>query len=268
MSNGEKEPDRSLGLCLGGGGGLGLLHIGLLEAMEDLGIRPGIIAGCSSGSFVGALYAAGKSSREIREILGEFRWWKIVAPAIPLRGFLSTRRMQSFFKKHLGDIDIADLPIPLKIAAVDLLKGELAAFTKGPLVRCLAAGAAVPGIFEPVRVREGTYYDAGGIYNLPLELLSGEGVKRIIAGNTIGEKSLMKHPRTVQDVIYQAYLIRTKNLTRWRLGPSGWEGKRGEEVVLVDYDTGGASPAGLEECRAMIEDTRSLALKVLRKAFG
>ena len=268
MPDNNIKSDPTLGLCLGGGGGLGLLHIGLIETLEELGIRPGVVAGCSSGSVIGALYCAGKTSSELREIFKDFTWARIVAPTIPMKGFLSTRRMEGFYRKHLGEIDISDLPIPLKIAAVDLHSGELMGFTRGPLPRCLAASSAIPGVFEPVKINNRSYYDPGGMFNLPLEFLSGLGLKTIIAANTIGETGLMKRPRTVQDVLFQAYMIRCRQLVRWRVGERGWEGKKDEKLILIDYDTGGANPASLGECKTMIENTRKLALEVLGREFG
>lgn len=263
----DAKPDKKLGLCLAGGGGLGFLHIGLFEAMEELGLKPGVVAGTSAGAVLGALYASGKTSAEMRAILKGFKWVQMVSPAIPFRGFISTARMQAFYRKHLGRADLSELPIKLKVAAVDLHSGELANFTSGPIARCLAASCAVPGIFEPVVIQRHAYYDAGGIFNLPLESLSGEGVDTIIAGNTIGEYGLMKSPRTVQDTIMQAYLIRTKHLTAWRTGSEGWTGKTGEWLVMVDYHSKGISPMSLEDCQTLIEKTREQALAILRMAF-
>ena len=107
MNGNTLKPDNKLGLCLAGGGSLGFLHVGLLYAMEDLGIRPGVVAGTSSGAAVGAFYASGKSAKDTREILEAFRWTRIVAPTlIRRRGLNSTKRMQSFFTEHLGKINI------------------------------------------------------------------------------------------------------------------------------------------------------------------
>ena len=266
--DGEKGTDPRLGLCLAGGGGLGFLHIGLLETLEELGIRPSLAAGTSMGAVMGAFYAAGVTSKDIRGILADFKWRKLAALTLPHHGLLSTHRMQVLFREHLGDMDIADLPIRLKIAAMNVRTGQLKQFSEGPLTKCLAASCAVPGLFEPVTIGGVEYYDAGPVYNLPLELLSGEGKKRIIAGNTIGENGLLEHPRTIEEVLYQTYLIQMVHQTRWRVGPRGWEGKKDEEVVLVDYHTGGANPARIEECKALIENTHALSLKVLEKAFG
>lgn len=263
----DKKPDPKLGLCLGGGGGLGFLHLGLFETLEELDIHPGVITGTSSGAIMGAFWAVGKSAEEIREIVRDFSWVKIMSPSILRRGFLSPHKFKAFLRKHLGDIDIGDLPLKLKIAAVNICNGTLVGFTEGPLAKCLTASSSVPGAFEPVRVGNGMYYDAGGIYNLPLELFAGEGVETIIAANTIGQYALMDKPMTVQEVFYQAYLIRTMHLTAQRLGPAKWQGYGGEKVVFIDYRTGGANPTSLKDCTDLIEDTRQLSRVILLEEY-
>jgi NTE family protein len=190
-----------------------------------------------------------------------------MSPPLTRRGFLSPRRLQAFLKKRLGDIDIQDLPVKLKIAAVNILDGTLVGFTEGPLAKCLTASCAVPGAFEPVWIGNGMYYDAGGIYNLPLELFAGENVKTIIAGNTIGQYSLMKNPSSVQEVIYQAYLIRTMHLTAMRTSRNNWKDYNGEKLIFIDYHTDGTNPSSLKECWKMIEETKVLSRRVIEKEF-
>jgi len=268
MTRERENIDSHIGLCLGGGGGLGFLHIGLFQALEELGIRPGLIAGTSAGAAFGALYAIGKTIPEMKQIMKGFKWNKIVAPAIPHRGFLSTYRMEAFFKKNIGDCDVSELPIRLKIAAVDVYSGELAAFSKGPLEKCLAAACAIPGFFQPVVINGHSYYDASGMYNLPIELMHGENLKTIIAGNTISQHSLMKTLKTPQDVYYQAYLIRSVTLTKWRTRDEGWPGRKDEKIVMIDYRSKGTSLLSPDQCMAFIDDTRSQSLKALSKVFG
>jgi len=201
-------------------------------------------------------------------MLEEFHWLRVLAATGLRRGLLSTKRMQRFFKKKLGDIRIEDLDIKLKIAAMDLQDGTLVGFTEGPLAKCLAAGAVVAGVFEPVRIGGHLYYDAGGVYNLPLELLANEGIKTIIAANTIGQFGLMRNPRSVREVLYQAYLIRTMHLVAARTGPQGWQGKVDEEVILIDYHTHGSNPTMISECAAMIEDAYVQSMEILGDRFG
>ena len=268
MAEISPNADPDLALCLAGGGGLGFLHIGLLEAMDELGLRPSLVVGTSMGAVIGAFYAAGMSTLQIREILQNFKWSKLVALAIPRRGVLSTHVMQLLFQTHLGEIDISDLPLKLKIAALRLKTGELAQFIDGPLTKCLAASCAIAGLFQPVMIGGVEYFDAGPVYNLPLELVSGEGKTKIIAGNTVGKHGLMDDPRTLEEVLYQTYLIQLAHHAAWQTGPLGWDGKKNEKVVLIDYPTEGANPTRLEECLALIETTRKSALGILKQAFN
>ncbi len=57
----------TVGLALGGGGARGLAHIGVLETLDELGVRPAAIAGTSIGAIIGAAYAAGYSGRQLRD---------------------------------------------------------------------------------------------------------------------------------------------------------------------------------------------------------
>ncbi|HEX9744056.1 MAG TPA: patatin-like phospholipase family protein [bacterium] len=257
--------DPELGICLAGAGGLAYLHIGLFEALEELHLRPGVVAGTSSGAVLGAFYASGMTSKEIRTLLRGFNWTSVMTPTIPTRGLMSTRRLEHFLVKVLGNVNIEDLPIKLKVAAVDLHSGELAGFTEGPLARHVAASCAVPGMFNPVMVNDRTYYDAGGIYNLPLELMSGENLKAIIAGNTIGRAGLQKNPKTLQEIYYQAYLIRSMRLTIWRAEVFGWEGRNNEQLCFIDYPTHGKNPTKLDDMKVVIHNVKKLAVSQIRK---
>ncbi|MCX6647102.1 MAG: patatin-like phospholipase family protein [bacterium] len=261
------KPDPTLGLCLGGGGGLGFLHLGLFETLEELGIRPGVVAGTSAGSIMGAFYASGKSAGEIRKIVEDFQWTNIMAPSLSQRGLFSPVRLREFLRRKVGKINIKDLPIRLKIAAVNIIDGTFVGFAEGPLAKCLTAASAVPGAVEPVRIGDGLYYDAGGIYNLPLELFAGEGVKTIIAGNTIGQYALMPKPASAQEVFYQAYLIRTMHLTAMRIGPKKWQGYNGEKLIFIDYKIRGLNPTSLKECAQHIEETRELSRMIIEREY-
>jgi NTE family protein len=265
MTGTRQKTNPNLALCLSGGAGLGFVHLGLLEALEELDIHPSLVAGTSMGAVMGAFHAAGMSCEQIRRILKDFKWSRLVALKLSYRGVLSTEGMQAQFINYLGDIDITDLPVKLKIAAIKLRTGELAQFEKGPLAKCLAASCAMAGLFQPVDINGVEYYDAGPVYNLPLELVSGEKKKTIIAGNTVGKYGLLENPKTLEDVLHQTYLIQQGHQSAWHSGPMGWSGKKREKVILIDYHTAGAKPKNLDDCLEMIETTRKLALKALAR---
>jgi NTE family protein len=181
----------TIGLALGGGGARGLAHILVLEAFDEMGLRPKIIAGVSIGAVFGAAYASGLSGKEIRahasEVLKkrfdlvrdlfsarakvERRLWSplsigsaFLAPAKLLDVILPTRIARDF----------AHLDIPLKIVASDFYAQEPEIFSAGPLRQAIAASIALPVLFEPVIVEGRVLIDGGLVNPLPFDIIAGE----------------------------------------------------------------------------------------------
>ncbi|MGE0502885.1 MAG: patatin-like phospholipase family protein [Rhizobiaceae bacterium] len=179
----------SFALALGGGGARGLAHIHVVSALDELGIRPKVIAGSSIGAIMGAGMAAGMTGREIHDyaqaILGRraevaSRMWRarpaslgeVVRGGFRLGQFNVERILKSFLPDALPE-RFEDLGIPLKVTATDFFGHKLAVFSDGDLVSALAASAALPAMFRPVR-RDGMLLIDGGIYNpVPFDLLDG-----------------------------------------------------------------------------------------------
>jgi len=181
----------TIALALGGGGARGLAHILILEAFDEMGLRPKIIAGVSIGAIFGAAYASGLSGKEIRahatEVLKkrfnlvrdlfsarvrvERRFWSpfsigsaFLAPAKLLDIILPTRIARDF----------AHLDIPLKIVASDFYAQDPVIFSSGPLRQAIAASIALPVVFEPVVVGGSVLIDGGLVNPLPFDIIAGE----------------------------------------------------------------------------------------------
>lgn len=181
----------TIGLALGGGGARGLAHIAMLEAFDELGIRPSIIAGTSIGAVFGAAYASGISGRELRDhtrfILAQ-RFSLIrdlfIARAQPLQRLLGIvgRRNAILDPEMMLDVimpknmkeDFAHCEIPLKVVASDFYDQEPAVFTEGSLRKAVAASMALPVIFQPVVVGGHAFIDGGLTNPLPFDLLMGD----------------------------------------------------------------------------------------------
>ncbi len=181
----------TIGLALGGGGARGLAHIPMLEAFDELGIRPKIIAGTSIGAVFGAAYAAGMRAAEIRahteEVLGQRfdlvrELFRARAPAIGrVLGLFNTR---SAFLEPAALLDLvlpsrfptefAALRTPLEIVATDFYAQEARVFTSGPLRPAIAASMALPVVFQPVAVDGRALVDGGLTNPLPFDLLDGK----------------------------------------------------------------------------------------------
>ena len=173
-----------IGLALGGGGVRGLAHVPILEALDDLGIKPNIISGTSVGAIIGALYASGMSGREIREhinrylILKDDTWRDIVAKKndllkwvsafsaeLPRRGYINTQRFIGYLFSEITKPTFEELEIPLLVITANYWTAEEVVFETGDLLPALQASMAVSGVFAPVSIAGKVLID-GGVVNL------------------------------------------------------------------------------------------------------
>lgn len=196
QTSGPDRPEASargptIALALGGGGARGLAHILMLEAFDELGVKPKIIAGTSIGAVFGAAYASGMRAIEIRahteEVLGQRfdlvrELFRARAPAIGrVLGLFSTR---SAFLDPMALLDVilpsrfpndfASLHVPLKIVATDFYAQEARIFSSGALRPAIAASMALPVVFQPMAVDGRAYIDGGLSNPLPFDILTGD----------------------------------------------------------------------------------------------
>jgi NTE family protein len=177
----------TIAVAFGGGGARGLAHIHVIEALDELGIAPVAITGSSIGAIMGAGMAAGMTGAEIREFTLSTvgrprevmnRIWSLrpttfsdmVAGGIRI-GQYNLERILKAFMPELLPADFADLKIPLHVTATDYYGNTELLIGEGDLFQALAASAAIPAIFMPVRVNGRIMVD-GGIFNpVPFEYL-------------------------------------------------------------------------------------------------
>jgi NTE family protein len=188
FAKGSTSASPSLGLALGGGGARGFAHILILEALDELGIRPRAIAGTSIGALMGAAYASGMSGAEIRahcsdlfqkrtDLIKRFlaRWdgrlgeiWGSVRPPISA----ADRLLKTLLPHELPETFEA-LQIPLIVVATDFYAQEQTIITEGPLLPALTASAALPTLMRPVKIDQRLLIDGGFVNPLPFDLING-----------------------------------------------------------------------------------------------
>ncbi|GAA0778789.1 patatin-like phospholipase family protein [Roseibium denhamense] len=188
-----------IGLALGGGGARGLAHIPVLEALDDLGIKPVKIAGTSIGAILGAAYASGLSGEAIRDIALETfadrnsvlsRLWQLrprkfadVFKPGPVQ-FDPERVLEVFVGAHLPD-RFEDLDIALRVLATDFYGCQEVDFEAGPLLPAVAASVAIPAVFKPVRHDGRLLVDGGAVNPLPFDGLQ-DTCDIVIAVDVVG----------------------------------------------------------------------------------
>jgi NTE family protein len=196
-----------IGIALGAGGANGLAHILMLEALDELGVRPHRIAGSSIGAIIGALYAAGMSGKAIRELVERFlitpdenlvdellhrdalRWVDFLEIELGQGGLLSSQNFIAFLYETLPHDRFEALQIPLRITAADLRSREQVVLQSGALLPAIKASMALPGVFAPVRLGERLLVDGGTVNPVPYDLL-GDDCDIVIAIDVSGERTL------------------------------------------------------------------------------
>jgi NTE family protein len=181
---------KTFALALGGGGARGLAHIAVIEALDEMGVKPVAIAGTSIGALIGAAYAAGMRGKEIRRHVlsfahdrGETTRRLIAARAGTLADLFAGALGQAtqidaekFCAQFLPDAipsDFSALKIPLAAMTTDLHRRQEAPLTSGPLRAALAASIAIPGLLRPVAVDGRILIDGGTTNPLPFDQLRG-----------------------------------------------------------------------------------------------
>ncbi|MCE8020621.1 patatin [Halomonas sp. MCCC 1A11036] len=161
---------KQVALTLGSGGARGYAHIGVIEVLEARGYEIVAISGCSMGSVIAGVYAAGQleAYRDWVCQLDYFDVLKLVDVTWSPMGAMRASKVMSKLEELVGDILIEDLPIPLTTVATDLVRQREVWFQSGPLLRAIRASIAIPGVITPMHIGDNTLVDGGLLNPLPI----------------------------------------------------------------------------------------------------
>ncbi|MDX2473261.1 MAG: patatin-like phospholipase family protein [Candidatus Krumholzibacteria bacterium] len=211
MSGGLK-----IGLALGSGGARGLAHAGVLEALEEAGIRPHFVAGTSMGAIVGALYAQDpdpaavwtrlktyvdnedfasywapfvpRDENEARDpqsrLAGVFDYMQrkmIAVKTVTQASMQDECKLRDPLSDLFGPIFFQDLRIPFAAVALDLISGQKEIYTEGSLVTGVYASSAIPSVFPPIEGNGKMICDGGGPFRVPVDACEEMGADLVIA---------------------------------------------------------------------------------------
>jgi NTE family protein len=170
-----------IGLALGGGAARGFAHIGVIQVLEENGIRPDLVVGTSAGSVVAALYAAGNSGAQLATLADGMDESSITDWAFPLRGAIRGEALAAYIRKNTGGKNIEQLKMPLGIVATDLADGQPILFQRGDTGTAVRASSSVPAVFQPVKIGEREYVDGGLVAPVPVRYAKQMGAEFVIA---------------------------------------------------------------------------------------
>ncbi|OQX70732.1 MAG: hypothetical protein B6D62_03720 [Candidatus Cloacimonas sp. 4484_275] len=177
----EKIRGRKVGIALGSGGAKGISHIGVLEVLTRSGIKIEEVSGCSIGSIIGALFAAGVSFEKMKELafgINIRNLWKIFDFTLPASsGFVKGKAVEKLLAEVLPVRKFEDLQIPFKCVAADVLTGEQVVFSSGDLIPAIRASISIPGFFVHYEYQNHILVDGGIVNPLPIDLLTDSEFK-------------------------------------------------------------------------------------------
>ena len=230
----KTNPRPSVGVALEGGGALGQAHVGVLKWFEEHHIPVDYIAGTSMGGLVGGLYATGKTSDQLREVLLGADWPLLLGGGTPYED-LSFRRKEDAREipnslqiglKHGARLppglntgqqvnllidretlpystakSFDDLPIPFRCVSTELVSGKAYVFQNGLLSDAMRATMSIPGVFAPVRQDDKIFVDGGMVDNLPTDVVRKMGADVVIAVHLQISKVSAKEIQSAFDVL-------------------------------------------------------------------
>ncbi|MFP8777808.1 patatin-like phospholipase family protein [Hydrogenophaga sp. RWCD_12] len=169
-----------LGIAFGGGGVRGFMHLGVLRALEEAGIRADVVTGTSVGSIAATLYASGMPYAEIEQRVKAVTRFELLDPVFSVEGLVNGRALAAWVRGTTGGRSIAELPVALGIAVTDLGGGSSLLVVDGDPGEAVQASASVPGTVTPVRSGDATFVDGAILSVVPVRYARAMGADVVI----------------------------------------------------------------------------------------
>ncbi len=244
-----------IGLALGGGAARGFAHIGVIQVLEEAGIRPALVTGTSAGSLVAALYASGKSPTQLQQLAESMDEATFADWTLPIfsRGMLRGEALARYVQTTVSGRLIEDMNLPLGIVATDLNSGVGVLFQRGDAATAVRASSAVPAVFLPVRIAGREYVDGGLVSPVPVRYARQMGAELVIAVDISSAPESNPAGDTLQ-ILMQTFTIMGKSINALELKDAD---------VVVKPALNGVSSADFGARRRAIQAGRAAMLALM-----
>lgn len=183
MSDSPETP--RIGLALGSGSARGWAHLGVLQALEERGIRPHVVTGASVGALVAGAYASNqwRSLEEWVRTLTRVDVWRLLDTTFRGGGVMRGNRLMHAISEQIEDRQIEELPVGFGAVAADLDTGEEIWLRSGSMLSAVRASSGMPGLFTPMWYQDRWMIDGGVVNPVPITLCRALGADYVIAIN-------------------------------------------------------------------------------------
>jgi NTE family protein len=244
-----------VGLALGGGAARGFAHVGVIQVLEEAGIKPDLVVGTSAGSLVAAIYASGKTGAQLQIVAESMEEAALTDWTLPFlsRGMLRGEALARYVSGQVGGKTIESFAVPLGIVATDLHSGQGVLFTRGDTATAVRASSSVPAVFQPVKIGTREYVDGGLVSPVPVRYARQMGAEVVIAVD-ISATPESNPALGTMDILLQTFAIMSRSINIFELK---------EADVTVRPALAGVSSADFASKRRSIEAGRAAMLAAL-----
>ncbi len=224
------QKNKKIGLVLGGGGARGFFHMGVITAIQDLGIKIEEVSGTSIGAIIGLMYAANPKI-DFRKIMEEMDFFELIKAMV--MGTKDNKEIENFLKKYIVINNFEDLEIKTKINATDINNQKEIIFDEGNIYPGIIASMTIPGVFSPLKYKNNFLLDGGISNNIPITLIKKS--REIIVSDISGPIKKIDEKTLATDVLYTAFAVMQQNLA-WEKAKN-MKNKKIIKISLDDEET-------------------------------
>lgn len=248
-----KAREPIIALALGGGGAKGFAHIGVIKVLESHGIKPKIVTGTSAGSFVGSIYASGKTPYQLQQIAFSLKEADIRDLTLNRQGIILGQKLQNYVNQQIANKPIEQFPIRFAAVATRLDTGKRADFIKGNAGQAVRASCSIPNVFVPATIGGKKYVDGGLVSPIPVQTAKDMGADIVIAVD-ISARPVGNKPLNMWGVLDQTINI---------MGLQSINTELGKANVVIQPKVGHVGTLDLKASNeAILEGEKSTQLKI------
>lgn len=207
------QQDYKLGLALSGGGARGFAHLGAIRAIEEVGLKPDIVAGVSAGSVIAVLYGAGISVDDIMSAFTDRKFSDFANVNLRInanQGLFDFSKFKNFIAEMVAPyVNLEDLPIPTFVGVTDFDHGVPTEFHNGNIADAVAASCSIPICFRPQIINGVSYVDGGVLRNMPSWIIRSR-CQRLIGVNCSPLLSTDTSNDSLLEIAMRAYNLMAK----------------------------------------------------------
>lgn len=245
-------------LALGGGGAKGFAHIGVIKVLESHDIKPKIVTGTSAGSFVGSIYASGKTPYQLQSLALQLKEADLRDLTLSSQGVIVGQKLQNYVNAQVGNKPIEQFPIRFAAVATRLDNGKKADFIKGNAGQAVRASCSIPNVFIPATIGKSQYVDGGLVSPIPVKTAKDMGADIVIAVD------ISARPDASRPVNMWGLLDQTINI----MGQHSINEELGQANIVIQPKVGHVGILDLKSSNASILEGEKAAQLKIREIQG